>query len=94
MDATDDTGHRSLVAGLGIAVARAAFAGSEPHISMAEISRRAGAGMSTFYRNFPSRQALLETLWTDENNAVCAAAETDAKPSQGATRRAAAPRKA
>ena len=32
--------------------------------------------MATLYRNFPSRQELLEALYTDEVNAVCAAAET------------------
>ncbi|TDD06304.1 TetR/AcrR family transcriptional regulator [Nonomuraea deserti] len=67
-----------------LAVARAAFAGSEPHISMAEISRRAGVGMATFYRNFASRRALLETLWTDEINAVCEAAETASGETPGA----------
>ena len=43
---------------------------------MAEISRRAGVGMATLYRNFPGRQELLEALYTDEVNAVCEAAET------------------
>jgi AcrR family transcriptional regulator len=42
---------------------------------MAEISRRAGVGMATLYRNFPGRQELLEALYTDEVNAVCKAAE-------------------
>ena len=43
---------------------------------MAEISRRAGVGMATLYRNFSSRRDLLEALYTDEVSAVCAAAET------------------
>ena len=43
---------------------------------MAEISRRAGVGMATLYRNFPGRQQLLEALYTDEVNAVCEAVET------------------
>ena len=43
---------------------------------MAEISRRAGVGMATLYRNFPGRQQLLEALYTDEVNAVCEAAES------------------
>ena len=43
---------------------------------MAEISRRAGVGMATLYRNFPGRQELLEALYTDEVDAVCRAAET------------------
>jgi AcrR family transcriptional regulator len=41
---------------------------------MAEISRRAGVGMATLYRNFPGRRELLEALYTDEVNAVCNAA--------------------
>lgn len=43
---------------------------------MAEISRRAGVGMATLYRNFPGRQELLEALFTDEVDTVCAATET------------------
>ena len=42
---------------------------------MAEISRRAGVGMATLYRNFPDRRELLEALYTDEVDAVCAAAD-------------------
>ena len=59
-----------------LAAARAAFADPEAEVSMAEISRRAGVGMATLYRNFPSRQELLEALYTDEVNAICEAAET------------------
>ena len=32
--------------------------------------------MATLYRNFPSRQDLLEALFTDDVDAVCAAAAT------------------
>jgi AcrR family transcriptional regulator len=56
--------------------ARTAFADSEAEVSMAEISRRAGVGMATLYRNFPGRQELLEALYTEEVNAICEAAET------------------
>jgi AcrR family transcriptional regulator len=42
---------------------------------MAEIARRAGVGMATLYRNFPGRRELLEALFTDEVDAICAAAE-------------------
>ena len=59
-----------------LAAARAVFAGPDAQMSMAEISRRAGVGMATLYRNFPSRQELLEALFIDEVNAVCTAAET------------------
>ena len=59
-----------------LAAARAAFADPRADVSMAEISRRAGVGMATLYRNFPGRRELLEALYTDEVDAVCAAAET------------------
>jgi len=59
-----------------LAAARTAFADPDAEVSMAEISRRAGVGMATLYRNFPGRQELLEALYTDEVDAVCQAAET------------------
>jgi AcrR family transcriptional regulator len=59
-----------------LAAARTAFVDIEADISMAEISRRAGVGMATLYRNFPGRRELLEALYTDEVDAVCEAAET------------------
>jgi AcrR family transcriptional regulator len=67
-----------------ITVARAAFADSETEISMAEISRRAGVGMATLYRNFPGRRELLETLYSDEVDAICIAAQTPAGQTPGA----------
>jgi AcrR family transcriptional regulator len=59
-----------------LAAARTAFADPDAEVSMAEISRRAGVGMATLYRNFPGRQELLEALYTDEVDAVLEAAET------------------
>src|ERR1700730_10812408 len=59
-----------------LAAAHIAFADPDAEVSMAEISRRAGVGMATLYRNFPGRRELLEALFTDEVNAVCKAAET------------------
>ena len=56
--------------------ARAAFADPDADVSMAEISRRAGVGSATLYRNFASRRELLEALYVDEINAVCQAAAT------------------
>ena len=58
-----------------LAAARTAFADPEADVSMAEISRRAGVGMATLYRNFPGRRELLEALYTDEVDAICKAAE-------------------
>ena len=68
-----------------LAAARSAFADPEMEISMAEVSRRAGVGMATLYRNFPGRQDLLEALYTDEVNAVCQAAEALGGETPGAT---------
>jgi AcrR family transcriptional regulator len=59
-----------------LAAAHTAFASPDADVSMAEISRRAGVGMATLYRNFPGRQELLEALYADEVNAICEAAET------------------
>jgi AcrR family transcriptional regulator len=58
-----------------LTVARAAFADPEAEVSMAEISRRAGVGMATLYRNFPGRRELLEALFTEEVDAICKAAQ-------------------
>ena len=59
-----------------LAAARSAFADPEADVSMAEVSRRAGVGMATLYRNFPGRRELLEALFADEVDAICQAAET------------------
>jgi AcrR family transcriptional regulator len=67
-----------------LAAARSAFAEPETEISMAEISRRAGVGMATLYRNFPGRRELLEALFIDEVDAVCEAAKTIEADTPGA----------
>ncbi|MFF3466503.1 TetR/AcrR family transcriptional regulator [Streptomyces sp. NPDC002619] len=67
-----------------LAAARAAFAEPGAQVSMAEISRRAGVGMATLYRNFPGRRELLEALYTDEVDALCEAAKTVGGETQGA----------
>lgn len=59
-----------------LAVAREAFAVPDADVSMAEVARRAGVGMATLYRNFAGRRELLEALYVDEVDAVCAAAAT------------------
>jgi AcrR family transcriptional regulator len=65
-------------------VARTAFAQSDADVSMAEISRRAGVGMATLYRNFPDRRQLLEALYKDEVDAVCEAATSSGGDDPGA----------
>jgi AcrR family transcriptional regulator len=68
-----------------LTAARAAFADPEADVSMAEISRRAGVGSATLYRNFANRRLLLEALYVDEIDAVCEAAATIEGGSPGAT---------
>jgi AcrR family transcriptional regulator len=58
-----------------LAAAHAAFADPDAEVSMAEISRRAGVGMATLYRNFPGRRDLLEALYSERISALCGAAE-------------------
>jgi AcrR family transcriptional regulator len=67
-----------------LAAARSAFADPQSEVSMAEVSRRAGVGMATLYRNFPGRRELLEALYIDEVDAVCEAAETLEAETHGA----------
>jgi AcrR family transcriptional regulator len=42
--------------------------------SLEEIARRAGVGIGTLYRHFPTRQALLEAVYRDQVEALCARA--------------------
>jgi AcrR family transcriptional regulator len=67
-----------------IMVARSAFADPDAEVSMAEISRRAGVGMATLYRNFPGRRELLEALYSADVDAICKAAETARGQTPGA----------
>jgi AcrR family transcriptional regulator len=68
-----------------LAAARTVFASADDDVSMAEVSRRAGVGMATLYRNFPGRRELLEAIYADEVDAICAAAGTiEAGSAQGA----------
>ena len=68
-----------------LTAARDAFADPEADVSMAEISRRAGVGSATLYRNFANRRQLLEALYVDEIDAVCEAAATIGGDTPGAS---------
>jgi len=59
--------------------AREAFGDRDANPSMAEDSRRAGVGMATLYRNFPTRLQLLETLYATEADLVLTAAADPAE---------------
>jgi AcrR family transcriptional regulator len=62
-----------------LAAAREAFAEGGESTALEEIARRAGVGIGTLYRHFPTRQALVEALYVDEVEEVCqSAAQLDA----------------
>ena len=66
-----------------IAAAEAAIAQHGADASLEEIARRAGVGSATLHRHFPSRQALLEAVFHDRVEALCAQARElagDAEP--------------
>ncbi len=54
-----------------LAAAREAFAEGGESTALEEIARRAGVGIGTLYRNFPNRQALLETLYLEAVEGIC-----------------------
>ena len=58
-----------------IAAARQAFTEEGGSASLEEIARRAGVGIGTLYRNFPTRPDLLEAVYVEEVEAVCQTAE-------------------
>src|SRR5579863_9733131 len=43
-------------------------------VSLEEIARRAGVGIGTLYRHFPTRQALLEAVYRDQVETLSARA--------------------
>lgn len=57
-----------------IAAARSAFTEGGAETSLEGIARRAGVGIGTLYRHFPSRQALLEAVYVEEVQRLAASA--------------------
>src|SRR5580704_12784974 len=58
-------------------------------VSLEEIARRAGVGIGTLYRHFPTRQALLEAVYRDQVESLNARAEQlpgEAPPEQALER--------
>jgi len=49
-----------------IEAAKAAFADVGPEVSLDEIARRAGVGIGTLYRHFPTRDAIVEAVYRRE----------------------------
>jgi AcrR family transcriptional regulator len=58
-----------------IAAAREAFADGGTGTSLEEIARRAGVGIGTLYRHFPSRQELLAAVYLEEVESLCRSAD-------------------
>jgi AcrR family transcriptional regulator len=58
-----------------LAAAREAFAEHGAEASLEDIARRAGVGIGTLYRNFPSRRELFESVYAEEVNELCRIAE-------------------
>ncbi|HEX2315830.1 MAG TPA: helix-turn-helix domain-containing protein [Thermomonospora sp.] len=58
-----------------LAVARTVFAEQGTEASLRDVARRAGVGIGTLYRHFPTREALLEAVVRDGFDALRAMAE-------------------
>jgi AcrR family transcriptional regulator len=57
-----------------LAAARDAFAENGTDASLEDIARRAGVGIGTLYRNFPTRRDLFEAVYVEEVDQLSAAA--------------------
>ena len=57
-----------------MAAAKAGFAESGPEVSLDEIARRAGVGIGTLYRHFPTRDAIVAAVYRREVEQLAEAA--------------------
>ncbi|WP_329128973.1 TetR/AcrR family transcriptional regulator [Streptomyces sp. NBC_01476] len=57
-----------------LAAAREAFDAGRPDIRIEEIARRAGVGVGTLYRHFETREAIVEAVYRQRVEDLCAAA--------------------
>ena len=58
-----------------VAAARGLFTEEGTSAPLEDVARRAGVGIGTLYRHFPTRQALLEAVYVDEVEAMAQAAD-------------------
>jgi AcrR family transcriptional regulator len=58
-----------------IAAAREAFTERDRSASLEDIARRAGVGIGTLYRHFPTRGDLIEAVYVEEVEALCRSAD-------------------
>jgi len=71
-----------------VTVARDTFAADGTSAPLEEIAERAGVGIGTLYRHFPTRQALYEAVYRDEVEAMARAADdlSDVEPADALAR--------
>jgi AcrR family transcriptional regulator len=58
-----------------VAAARAVFTEEGTSAPLEDVAERAGVGIGTLYRHFPTRQALLEAVYVDEVEGMARAAD-------------------
>jgi AcrR family transcriptional regulator len=58
-----------------LAAGRDEFTARGSAASLEEVARRAGLGVGTLYRHFPTRQDLLEAVYVDEVQQLCRSAQ-------------------
>ncbi len=72
-----------------LSAAKAVFSAGGPEASLEAVARRAGLGIGTLYRHFPTREALFEAVYRREVDELAALAEASlsaASPSEGLRR--------
>ncbi|MGM1016684.1 MAG: TetR/AcrR family transcriptional regulator [Actinomycetota bacterium] len=65
-----------------MAAAREVFDRDE-HLRFVDFAARAGVGVGTLYRHFPTREALAAAVYVDEVTALCAAARDQTRSADG-----------
>src|SRR3954451_11308044 len=70
-----------------VAAGREAFTEADRSASLEDVARRAGVGIGTLYRHFPTRTDLVQAIYVDEVEAVARSAEelADLEPWDGLT---------
>jgi AcrR family transcriptional regulator len=57
-----------------VAAARAAFTEADRSASLEDVARRAGVGIGTLYRHFPTRSDLIQAVYVEEVEALASSA--------------------
>ena len=58
-----------------ITAAGAAFSAQGPDVPLEDIARKAGVGIGTLYRHFPTRDSLVEAVYRHEVDVLCESAD-------------------